>query len=124
MILVDSSVWIDAWRGGKTVARLTPLIETGDAVLNPLIRTEILQGARDRRHQEMLKGLLSPIGVEALPEGLWEEAPLYYLRARERGVTLTTIDCLIAVHSLLLRCPLWSLNQVFRRAPDIQRVAD
>jgi len=121
VILVDSSVWIAAWRGdGSAANTLSRLIEGGDAVINPLIRTELLQGARDRRHQQELKGLLTPITVLPLPESLWNKAPEIYLQSRERGTTLTTIDCLIATHARIERIMLWSLDQALSKVPGVR----
>lgn len=123
MILVDSSVWIEAWRGKNpsVTTSLARLIESGEATLNPLIRTEILQGARDLGHQKFLKELLSSVSIEPLPEDLWEEAPALYLKLRQKGITLTTIDCLIASHSMIKSLALWSLDQTFEKIPELKK---
>lgn len=115
MILVDSSVWIDAWRGRnpKIAVDLTRHIESGEAAINFLIRTELLQGARDQAHQRTLRELLHPVAVLPFPDDLWEESPLFYLQARQKGKTMTTIDCLIATHARVANLPLWSLDGVF-----------
>ncbi len=122
MILVDSSVWIAAWRGhdSSLVQQLSELIEKEKVAINGLIRTELLQGAKDTRHQKELKKLLEPVSLLALPEALWDESARLYLKSREIGVTLTTVDCLIATQSILSRLPLWSLDQVFKKIPDIR----
>ncbi|MBI4366141.1 MAG: PIN domain-containing protein [Deltaproteobacteria bacterium] len=115
MILVDSSVWVDAWRGRqRSLANaLTAMIESGEAAINPLIYTELLQGALNARHQEEIAALLQPISVLPLPETLWTESPRNYLRLRQKGLTLTTMDCLIATHAMLEHCRIWSLDGVF-----------
>lgn len=122
MILVDSSVWIEAWRGldTKVVACLRELVESTSAVVNPIIRLELLQGARDRRHQQTLRDLLSPIQTEPFPERLWDETAHFYLTAREGGITLTTVDAIIATHARLLHYRLWSLDQVFSKIPGVE----
>lgn len=119
MILVDSSVWIQAWRGrdADVIATLARLVEGERVRINPLIRTELLQGARDGRHQQQLRHLLEPIRVQPLPEALWEESPKLYLQCRQRGVTLTTIDALIAVHAKIGKMQLWSLDGIYRKIP-------
>ena len=122
MILVDSSVWIAAWRAqdSKIVTALTRYVEAGEASINLFIRTELLQGARDRRHQQALRDLLSPIPIHPFSDEMWEEAPNLYLKSRERGITLTTIDCLIATHAQLAHLPLWSLDQTLHKVPGIK----
>lgn len=115
MILVDSSVWVDAWRGRQRglAATLTALIESGEAAMNPLIYTELLQGALHARHQEEIATLLQPIALLPLPNMVWTESPRMYLRLRQQGLTLTTIDCLIATHVMLEHHDLWSLDKIF-----------
>ncbi|MBI2082237.1 MAG: PIN domain-containing protein [Deltaproteobacteria bacterium] len=122
MILVDSSVWIAAWRGHHPdlMNKLSVIVEAGEAVINPLIRTELLQGAKDKAHQKKLTGLLDPIPVDLITSEIWDAAPVYYLECREKGITLTTVDCLIATHSFAKKISLWSLDKVFNQLPKIR----
>lgn len=115
VILVDSSIWVHAWRGRPRAFAnaLAALIEAGEAVINPLIYTELLQGALNEDHQEEIAHLLTPIPVLPFPEHLWSEGAKHYLRARQKGITPTTIDCLIATHASLAHCPLWSTDGIF-----------
>lgn len=115
MILVDSSVWIAAWRGTHPALsqKLSLLVETQQACLNPLIQTELLQGARDEKHLKTLATLLEAVPVLELPEKIWTEAPHLFLKCRKIGLNVTTIDCLLATHTLLEKMPLWSLDGIF-----------
>lgn len=122
MILVDSSVWIAAWRGAdeRIVATLSQLVESEAAAMNPLIRVELLQGAKDAGHQRALQALITPIPILSL-EDIWEDVPRYALRWRSHGVTLTTIDAIIATQSIATRYALWSLDKVFTRIEGLPR---
>ncbi len=126
MILVDSSVWISAWKGKSEnlTQKLAGLVEVDGVVINPLIRMELLQGAIDLKHQKELKTLLDPISVQALSDEEWEGAPLFSLQQRQKGLTLTTIDCLIAYHAKILGISLWSLDQVFEKVSGINLYRD
>lgn len=121
MILVDSSVWIEAWRGVHQALtdRLSQEIENENVSINLLIQTELLQGAKDLKHQKSLKTLLDPISIDPFPEDLWEETPKLFLQCRQKGIQMTTIDCLIASHALLRDIPLWSLDKDFQRVPNL-----
>lgn len=122
MILVDSSVWIAAWRGqdASLVEEFSKLIEQEQATINWLIRTELLQGAKDKKHQAEIKRLLEPVTLQPFSEDLWDEAASFYLKVRERGITLTTIDSLIATQAILSEAPLWSLDRIFVKISDIE----
>lgn len=117
MVLIDSSVWIAAWRGSDdaVTATLSMLVESGDARINPLIRVELLQGAKGNRHQETIGRLLHPVVALPLPEDVWNDAPKLYLKCRKAGLNLTTIDCLLANHALSERIPIWSLDHIFEK---------
>ena len=121
MILVDSSVWISAWKGADTflVNRLSELIELEEVGINPFIRMELLQGASHTKHQNQLKVLLDPVPTQEISSEVWEGAPVFSLQQRQKGVTLTTVDCLIAYHAKILGASLWSLNRVFEKISGI-----
>lgn len=87
--------------------------------MNWLIRTELLQGARNKKHQAEIKKLLEPVPIQPFPEDLWDEAALFYLKIRERGVTVTTIDSLIATQAILSKSLLWSLDGIFSKISGI-----
>lgn len=121
MILVDSSVWITAWRGTSedVSAELARLIEIESARINPLIYIELLQGARDAAHQRTLRSLLSAVPVLALTPEIWEEIPILSLRWRSKGIQLATVDSTIAGHAHSTGMRLWSLDKVFSKIPNL-----
>lgn len=104
MIIIDTTVWIDYFRGGST--RETDWLETEVGRkrlgLTDLIFCEVLQGVRDDSdfqtvHQELLK-------FEVFPTGGIEfatTAARNYRKLRVKGYTVRrTIDCLIATFCL------------------------
>ncbi|MFZ5875100.1 MAG: type II toxin-antitoxin system VapC family toxin [Nitrospirota bacterium] len=101
MILVDTTVWVDFFRGANSsVNRIfRELIEREDDLcLTPLNLTEILQGIRhDALYQETKEHLLQfPLFH---PEGVstFLHAAEIYRACRRRGRTIrSTIDCVIA----------------------------
>lgn len=123
MILVDSSVWIAAWRGNgpSLLEILGASVEAGEAGINLLIRTELLQGARDKKHQRALMKLLEPVPILPFPDNFWDEAPAFYLKCREDGIRLTTMDSLIAIHAILLGISLWSLDTTFSKIRGLRQ---
>lgn len=104
MILVDSSVWIDYFRGVATpqADRLDTLlgaepIATGDVVL-----TEVLQGfTRNRDFNDALKLLTSLSVIEVGGKDIAVQAARNFRILRARGVTVRkTIDTLIATRCI------------------------
>ena len=99
-ILVDTSVWIDFFRGTSSretfifkacLQRRDPIFITG------IIAQEILQGVRgDSQHQSILDYLLLFPKIEGDFADYLEAANIYR-SLRKRGLTIRSpIDCLIA----------------------------
>ncbi len=100
MILVDTSVWIDFFKGTDTPQQriLHRLIEDDeDICLTGIVLTEILQGIKTDTDFERIKELLIgfPLYEPALDAYL--DSAGIYRTCRKAGRTIrSTIDCLIA----------------------------
>ena len=104
MILVDSSVWIDYFRG--TIAPQTDLLDGllghEPLAIGDLILTEVLQGfANERDFNEARKMLTSLIVVELCGQDIAIQAAKNFRLLRNLGVTVRkTIDTLIATRCI------------------------
>jgi hypothetical protein len=104
VILVDSSVWIDYFRGAATPAsdRLDTLLGQEPLCIGDLILTEVLQGFtsdRDFDHGLRLLDTLPIVTIGGRDTAI--AAARNYRRLRLSGVTVRkTIDCLIATRCL------------------------
>lgn len=121
MILVDSSVWIDFFssspgRAGKELRRI--IEEAEPFALTGVVVAEVLQGlTRDEsRVEEYLAmwELLGPSGFST-----YREAAAIFRLARSKGITLTTIDTLIAAVAIEHDASLFSLDKDFSRVARI-----
>jgi predicted nucleic acid-binding protein len=117
LILVDTSVWVDFLNSARSPAgdeleRLiganAPLVVTG------LVVTEVLQG---------LKRDVNPVGdllarwplIEPTGFATYEAAAAIFRQARGRGVSLSTVDAVLAALALENDALLFSLDQDFER---------
>jgi len=100
VILVDSSVWIDYFRGTDSVAAdsLDQLLQTEPVAIGDLILAEVLQGFAVERDFAEARKLLTALKVVTLGgEALAIEAARNHRRLRALGFTVRkTIDTLIA----------------------------
>ena len=82
MILVDSSVWVDYFKGAITpeTDKLDRLLSGELLAVGDLILTEVLQGFDNDRDFETARRLLTSLGVELARLGLGD---LHRLLARE-----------------------------------------
>ena len=100
MILVDSSVWIDFFRGTRTpeAERLDVLLGTTRIAVGDLILAEVLQGVRgEREFQQVRKTLDSFEQVDLVGRDIAIQAAKNFRKLRDLGLTVRkTIDTLIA----------------------------
>jgi hypothetical protein len=104
VILVDSSVWIDYFRGDGTPEsdRLDALLGSEPLATGDLILAEVLQGFTGDRDFNRALGLLSSLSViDIAGRDIAVQAARNFRALRARGVTVRkTIDTLIATRCI------------------------
>jgi|SRR5450830_588308 len=102
MILVDSSVWIDLFRGRSTsqALYLQHALQDGysELVIGDLIMLEVLQGFRSDDEASTAQSAFAALGcVDLGGIELANAAAKNYRQLRKQSITIrSTIDCLIA----------------------------
>lgn len=104
MILVDSSVWIDYFRGTPTLQadKLDKLLGREPLAIGDLILTEVLQGfARESDFNEAKRLLTSLVVVDLGGQAVAVQAARNYRVLRALGITVRkTIDTIIATRCI------------------------
>ncbi len=110
MILVDSSVWIDYFRGDRTLQtdKLDALLGTELIGMGDLILTEVLQGFDRERDFNRARNLLTSfVIVELAGPNIAIQAARNFRALRARGITVRkTIDTVIATRCIESAYPL------------------
>jgi hypothetical protein len=104
VILVDSSVWIDYFRGTATpqAEKLDSLLGTEPIAVGDLILTEVLQGfVSDRDFNQAKKLLTSLVVVDLAGQDIAIQAAKNFRVLRAQGITVRkTIDTVIATRCI------------------------
>lgn len=104
MILVDSSVWVDYFRGtgSKEAETLDRLLAEEPLATGDLILTEVLQGFRSDRDFQQARRLMSSLTViEIGGIDVAVQAARNFRSLRSRGITIRkTIDTIIATRCI------------------------
>ncbi|WP_443970340.1 type II toxin-antitoxin system VapC family toxin [Sphingobium sp. CR28] len=110
MVLVDSSVWIDYFRGVSSpqTDRLDALLGREPVAIGDLMLAEVLQGfTKDRDFEQALAMLGALDVIEIGGREVAVQAARNYRALRARGITVRkTIDTLIATRCIMDGVPL------------------
>ena len=104
MILVDSSVWIDYFRGAETpqVELLDGMFGRTPLAVGDLIVAEVLQGVRDDREFNLVRKTLDAFTqIDLVGHDIAVKAATNFRMLRAKGITVRkTIDALIATRCI------------------------
>ncbi len=112
-VLVDTSVWIDYFKGAKSVGDLDILIDENLVVMNDIVLAELVPYLKIKRQSKVIKLLQD---VKRLPlEINWHEIIEFQyvcLKSGANGVGIP--DLLIAQHALQHGYAVYSLDKHFK----------
>lgn len=119
-VLVDTSVWIDYFRGeADAVRHLDRLIDQDLVLVSGLILQEVLQGSRDHRAFVRLRGEMETWPYESeLPEDFVRAARLF-AELRWKGSTVPPSDCLVAAVALRRGVHLFARDAHFEHVAQV-----
>ena len=101
MILVDTSAWIEFFRDRDPIAsRVDELLESNDVAVCGPILTELGRGFRSAADRKRILPLLQACHQLEQPEQLWQEAGELGFVLGRKGVSVRTLDLLIATYAL------------------------
>ena len=110
MILIDTSAWIASFKKAGNVELkelMRQAIVSGLAVTTPIVILELLQGCRSVGERDALKIKLESLDIQSITSSVWERAYELGFSLRRKGLTIPTVDLIIAAlaienNSLLL----------------------
>ncbi|MFT5884567.1 MAG: putative nucleic acid-binding protein [Arcticibacterium sp.] len=113
MILIDSSVWIDYFKGGVESALLSDLIINNLVLTNEIILTEIIPLLKKRNQHGLVHTLLSFEKLDL--DVFWEGIRKIQLLNLNSGVNKVGLpDLLIAQQCVDKNVELWSFDKHFK----------
>ena len=122
MVLVDSSIWIEYLdRVNPSIeGEMEVLLRTSAVATAGLVLAELRQGYRTNEQAKAMLALLQSLPYLQDEREDWLAAGQIIAEARARGYRLETADCLLAALALRAKCPIFTLNQDFKRIPGLR----
>jgi predicted nucleic acid-binding protein len=98
MTLVDASSWIEFLRGraSEPSQRVKTLLARGNAAWCEFTLVELWNGAQGHIEKKVLEELEAEVQLYAVNEQVWAKARLLARRSREKGITVTSGDIVVA----------------------------
>lgn len=102
-ILVDTSAWVLSFKSSgheKLKIFLKETIDRNQAVITPFIILELLQGCKTEKEFDVLKTRLESLESFPIEDISWEKIYGLGFSLRRKGLTIPTMDLLIAFLSI------------------------
>lgn len=116
-IVVDTSVWIQAFRG-KDIPLLEESLKGGRVILPPLVLSELLSGTKNKKGEQSLTRFLSYIPLHPVGRAHWREIGLLRARLSREGLTVSIPDCHIAQCTLEIDGILLTEDKIFSKMAE------
>ena len=115
LVLIDSSIWVSHLSSRPLDAdrAVQELLQSDRAAVNPIIRIEVLTGARDDAQYAELEDALRGLYHLPLSEAVLRRAERLRFELRRRGRVIPVPDSLIASSALTFDCDLLQADQHF-----------
>jgi predicted nucleic acid-binding protein len=115
MVLVDTNVWISAFKDPKSAAAtpLAQLLLDKHACFTAIIRAELLSGARHETEYQFLETRLAAIPLLEEKPGLWDAAAHARFKLARQGVQEGLLDLSIACMAVQHHARLWTSDKQF-----------
>jgi predicted nucleic acid-binding protein len=114
VLVVDTSVWVDFFRGASLPA-LEAALDDGLVVLAPIVAAELLSAPISARERAKLADMLRDLPLHATPFDHWLAVGELRARLARAGLTVSTPDAHVAQCAVDCRGVVWSYDRVFTR---------
>ncbi len=115
MVLIDSSVWVEAMRrhgAAEIKIALECLLEEYEAALCGPVRLEVLGGAKKETRSRLVGNFRDIPYISAVDE-IWDESVALSWRMRDLGYAIPWNDLVIASIALGAGCRIYAVDQHF-----------
>lgn len=115
-VLIDTSVWIEYFRGkgGSIAERVDEVLSDADVFVPTAVIAELIQGARTEKEISVIEDFIGAFNIIDQTGGTWLKAGRLSFNMKRKGLTAHLVDCYIAVLAEENDCKVFSLDEHFK----------
>jgi hypothetical protein len=115
-VLVDTSIWIDYFKGeDEELLKKTDEFLTDAVVYVPkVVMAELIQGAKSEKEIAVIESFIEAFHIIDQTEHTWLKVGKLSYSMKRRGLNVNLVDCYIAVLAEEHHCKIFSLDEHFK----------
>ena len=116
-LLVDTSAWIVSFRksGHEQIKKtLFEALDTLSVATTNIVILELLQGCRNRNEYDAMQARLTALETIPISDAVWDLSSTTGYELRRKGITVPTLDIIIASAAKIYDCSLLHHDKHFR----------
>jgi len=123
MTLIDTSIWIEYFRGKSAHTEFIEAgLNDGSVYITGPIISELLQGVKSEKEFDMLASCVDAIPFLECETIDWMNTGKLSFNLRKKGITVPITDSLIAVIASRYKMRILTLDNHFKKIPDVKLV--
>ncbi|MDQ3036105.1 MAG: PIN domain-containing protein [Myxococcota bacterium] len=112
LVVVDTSIWIDFFRG-VPLSELETALGHALVVVPPIVVSELLSAPLSTRRRADLEALLRDLPLCDISFDHWSRVGALRARLRKRGISMSTPDAHVAQCAIDADAALWTRDAIF-----------
>lgn len=114
-ILVDTSVWIEYFKNlsEETAEKVDELLDEESTCISELVVAELIQGAKSEKEISVIEKLANTLAVLLQTKQTWRDSGILSYKLKKQGITISLLDCYIAVIASENDCSVFTLDKHF-----------
>lgn len=115
-VLIDTSVWIEYFKdgGNQFAEKVDEVLTFSDVYVPKIVIAELIQGAKSEKEVSVIEEFIGAFNIVDQTEDTWMKAGRLSFSMKRKGITVSIIDCYIAVIANENNCKIFSLEGHFK----------
>ena len=113
-ILIDTSIWVDYFKGSEVVTGAINDLETGTIYITGPVMTELIMGVKNKKESKDLVLALESLLCLEITGQEWIDAGMLGSALRQKGITIPLPDLIIFTVARNNNCAIWSRDKHFK----------